>query len=455
MSIHIRNTNPKFDNMKRILLLLIIAIISLSAFSQSSRYPFAVGIGANFPDFKGARYSFGEYLTDVYWEHKGPPIMISFGYNLCPSFNLELSGNYAKGDNVRAEEPFDPAFWDININAQYRFANGYLLKEDSWFDPYLLLGPQVSHFDDETRFSFDYGFGINAWFVKNVGIYGQAAYDVTIGDQGYYHFAFGLKYRFNPAPDQDKDGIKDKVDKCPTVWGLEQYEGCPDTDGDGIPDNLDSCKTVKGIAQFNGCPDTDGDGIQDSEDLCPQMSGLKEFQGCPDKDGDGIPDKDDRCPDTKGLAQFKGCPDTDGDGIPDVDDKCPEVSGVVSNNGCPPPPPPGPSFAFDGVIVYYSTAKYEVTSDYRKKLDEASKIMIAHPEAKFTVYGHADAQGDDASNQTLSENRAKKVSDYLVKKGVKADQLVVKGFGETTPAATNDTAEGRAKNRRTEVQVKK
>jgi len=138
-----------------------------------------------------------------------------------------------------------------------------------------------------------------------------------------------------------------------------------------------------------------------------------------------------------------------------VDDKCPEVSGVVSNNGCPPPPPPGPSFAFDGVIVYYSTAKFDVTSDYRKKLDEASKIMIAHPEAKFTVYGHADAQGDDASNQTLSENRAKKVSDYLVKKGVKAEQLIVKGFGETTPAATNDTAEGRAKNRRTEVQVKK
>lgn len=442
-------------SMKRLIPLLLFAIIAITAFGQSSRYPFAVGLGANFPDFRGARYSFGEYLTDVYWEHKGPPIKLSFGYNLSPSFNLELSGNYCKGDNVTADLDFDPVIWDVDLNLQYRFSNGYIMKEDNWFDPYLLIGPQVSHFDEETYFSVDYGLGINAWFAKNVGVYGQAAYDLTFGGPGYYHFAFGLKYRFNPAPDQDKDGIKDKVDDCPTVWGIPEYNGCPDTDGDGIPDDLDSCKTVKGIAQFNGCPDSDGDGIQDLEDACPQNAGPVALKGCPDKDGDGIPDKDDRCPEQSGLAQFSGCPDTDGDGIPDVDDKCPEVSGTAGNNGCPPPPPPAPVVPFDGVIVYYATAKYEVTSEYRKKLDEAAAIMVKHPDAKFTVYGHADAVGDEAPNQTLSENRAKKVYDYLIKKGVKAEQLIMKGFGETTPAATNDTPEGRAKNRRTEVMVKK
>lgn len=190
--------------------------------------------------------------------------------------------------------------------------------------------------------------------------------------------AFGsvqLGFKMGMGIDTDGDGILDKVDKCPTVFGVELFQGCPDTDGDGIEDAKDKCPNNPGISMFDGCPDTDGDGIEDSKDLCPKIKGLIAFSGCPDTDGDGIIDKEDNCPfdgglkihggcpdrdadgvpdnidncpRKAGLEKFKGCPDTDGDGIEDKYDLCPEVKGVPENNGCPLPDSDG-----DGIADLY------------------------------------------------------------------------------------------------------
>lgn len=430
-----------------------IALVSVPAFSQSKHYPLAVGVGVNFPDFRGARNSFGEYFTDAFWEHKGPPIKVTLGGNLIPSLNLELSGNYAKGDNIAINQPegTEITFWDIDLNLQYRFANDYILKDKSWWDPYIFVGPQVSHFNDTTYFSIDGGLGMNFWIVKHVAVFAQAAYDVTIDGPGYYHFGFGVKYRFNPTPDRDKDGIADKKDKCPDVPGLAKFEGCPDSDGDGIPDMDDACPKDPGIAPFKGCPDTDGDGIPDKDDACPLVPGLKEFKGCADRDKDGIPDNEDKCADLPGVVALQGCPDADGDGITDADDKCPREKGPASNNGCPVAPPPPPPFTFPDLIIYYNTAKNDVPVADRTRLDEAAKLMKEHPEATFVVWGHTDNVGGDEFNLSLSDKRATAVYDYLIKQGVPAANIQVKGYGESAPAATNDTDEGKAKNRRVEV----
>jgi outer membrane protein OmpA-like peptidoglycan-associated protein len=80
-------------------------------------------------------------------------------------------------------------------------------------------------------------------------------------------------------------------------------------------------------------------------------------------------------------------------------------------------------------------------------------LLRETPALRIQVSGHTDDVGDDASNQTLSENRAKAVHDYLVQNGITADRLRFKGFGETKPIETNDTPEGRARNRRTEFVV--
>ena len=76
-----------------------------------------------------------------------------------------------------------------------------------------------------------------------------------------------------------------------------------------------------------------------------------------------------------------------------------------------------------------------------------------YPQMTIEIGGHTDGKGSEAYNQRLSENRAKAVVDYLVSKGVDAKRLKYKGYGKTMPVDTNDTEEGRAKNRRVEFKI--
>ena len=148
------------------------------------------------------------------------------------------------------------------------------------------------------------------------------------------HVHFGINLTFGTKrKDTDEDGVPDKDDKCPEVFGLEKFEGCPDSDADGVQDSEDNCPNIAGT--INGCPDSDKDGIIDSKDKCPKVFGLEKFEGCPDTDGDGIEDSKDKCPKVKGTTKHKGCPDTDGDGVIDSKDKCVNEKGDPKNNGCP------------------------------------------------------------------------------------------------------------------------
>ncbi|MCX6167522.1 MAG: DUF5723 family protein [Sphingobacteriales bacterium] len=138
-----------------------------------------------------------------------------------------------------------------------------------------------------------------------------------------------------PWPDTDKDGIPDKDDGCPTLPGPASSKGCPDSDGDGVADNGDNCPSIPGPLSAQGCPDADGDGIADKDDLCPTLPGSRDAKGCPDRDHDGIADKDDKCPDIPGTSALFGCPDKDNDGVADSEDLCPDVPGSLALKGCP------------------------------------------------------------------------------------------------------------------------
>jgi outer membrane protein OmpA-like peptidoglycan-associated protein len=81
--------------------------------------------------------------------------------------------------------------------------------------------------------------------------------------------------------------------------------------------------------------------------------------------------------------------------------------------------------------------------------------MKEYPNAKFSIEGHTDADGKDASNQTLSESRAAAVQGYLVEHGIAASRLTSVGYGETKPIDSNKTKAGKANNRRVEVKLVK
>jgi outer membrane protein OmpA-like peptidoglycan-associated protein len=103
--------------------------------------------------------------------------------------------------------------------------------------------------------------------------------------------------------------------------------------------------------------------------------------------------------------------------------------------------------------VLFDTAKYTLRPAAREKLAKISGIVLAHPGLNLKVEGHTDSVGSEEYNQLLSEQRASSVRDFLVQQGVSENSVTSRGFGKTQPAATNDTAEGRAKNRRVELVV--
>jgi outer membrane protein OmpA-like peptidoglycan-associated protein len=158
--------------------------------------------------------------------------------------------------------------------------------------------------------------------------------------------------------------------------------------------------------------------------------------------------------------------DEDGDGVPDSRDKCPGTpKGVqVDANGCPPAPVQAAVVEEVVVVkeetivirdVHFQFDSAKLTAADKTKLDViATRLKKEAPSAQLRVSGHTDSVGKDAYNQRLSEKRAHSVTDYLISSGVPRSNFVsVTGAGESHPVADNKTAEGRALNRRVEIQI--
>ena len=103
--------------------------------------------------------------------------------------------------------------------------------------------------------------------------------------------------------------------------------------------------------------------------------------------------------------------------------------------------------------VLFDTGKYSLKPGAREKLAKVAGILLAYPGLTIEVDGHTDNVGSDEFNQTLSEQRATAVRDYLVQQGVSANAVTAKGFGKTQPVASNDNSAGRLMNRRVELVV--
>lgn len=173
-----------------------------------------------------------------------------------------------------------------------------------------------------------------------------------------------------------------------------------------------------------------------------------------------------------------GCElDRDGDGIVDGDDACPDLY-AKTPNGCPEPvaatPPAEPLAPPAGVYAAGSSTEAAdiprrlilegVNFDFDKTtlrqadrdiIDQNAADLKEWGDVKVEISGHTDSIGSDRYNMGLSLRRANSARSYLISKGIAADRLVTKGYGEAQPIANNETEEGRFKNRRVELnQVK-
>ncbi|MBF0417945.1 MAG: OmpA family protein [Magnetococcales bacterium] len=191
--------------------------------------------------------------------------------------------------------------------------------------------------------------------------------------------------------------------------------------------------------------DADGDGVTDGKDHCPATpKGVRvDAIGCPlDSDGDGVTDDLDRCPDTPPRVQVddKGCPrDSDGDGVTDDRDQCPDTptGAKVNEVGC---------WVLEN--LHFATNRHAIAEADHPLLAEVVRILKENPALRVEIQGHTDHVGSAESNARLSKRRAEAVRDHLVGRGIPIERLLVIGLGFEVPVASNDTEEGRAKNRR-------
>ena len=560
----------------KILLLLTFSIASQLMSAQTADYKFAIGINVIRNEYNGdygnGIFNFGQVMN--------PSGGLSFSYYLNSSFNLGLQANYGSyGYFEDKMNNFHGQKLDMSLYTQYKLNNGYIISKNSRFTPFLSLGVGLAQYGIDSRIDksltnpslnpliivggldviVPVGVGLKYQVTPRFAIQYQYLYNFTNSDvhdqnrsgglvnrvfgtdahpyakPGYDAFGqhvFSLIVNFGKIKDSDKDGITDRLDKCPeTPINVKvDANGCPiDTDGDGIPDYLDKCPNTPPNVQVDavGCPiDTDGDGVADYLDKCPNTpAGTKvdvtgcsidkdgdgvadEFDKCPntpaaaygkvdvngcplDTDGDGVPDYLDKCPNTPAAAYGKvdvngcaldtdgdgvadyldkcpntpaaafgkvgldGCPiDTDGDGVPDYLDKCPKIAGTESNNGCP-EVKKEVKLLFKKALqgIQFETGKSNIRSNSYTLLNQIANALILNPDYLIEVQGHTDNVGGDDYNMNLSNERAASVRAYLISKGVNEVKITSKGYGETTPVASNNTGAGRTMNRRVEFVV--
>jgi outer membrane protein OmpA-like peptidoglycan-associated protein len=406
--------------------------------------------------------------------------------------HLGIEGNYtttstqvdtggAAGSKVR--------FKNYGGDLVFRFAT------DATVVPYIMVGAGQAEFShdadtaipvgfDAKRFAYDAGVGLLFRLGDTFGLRFQAK-DVLVKDSGgeltgsdktlsNFLFTGGINLAFGGSKDTDKDGVKDKADKCPdTPVGCRvDKDGCPiDSDKDGVCDGVDTCPDTPAGATVDahGCPtDSDKDGVLDGIDQCPDTpAGVPvDARGCPkDSDGDGVTDDKDQCPDTPAgtAVDERGCPkDADGDGVSDDKDLCPNTpaGARVDKDGCPIEVTEKETEMLDkGVItvhnINFDTNKSDILPGDEAVLNEIGKILIQWPQLKVEVGGHTDSRGTVKANQTLSEARANAVRDWLTSHypQLTADNLTAVGYGENKPIATNKTKAGMAQNRRVEFKV--
>jgi outer membrane protein OmpA-like peptidoglycan-associated protein len=454
----------------------ILSVIAAGFLSLSSQAQHTQGIGIHFGgyDFYGPQT--GDYfLTDQYSykfnDGKGaydtsiksrlmwkPMVKVSYWWNINKMFDVNTSLSLANLEYPTSDD--DTVYvikykydiggarneqllieWDVRLNYN-------ILPRDKWIaSPYLFAGLNASYHDIFFGADIPLGLGVNINLTKkkDLSLNIESAYKVAVTDHDVNHLqhSIGVIYWFKPgykvpkpepapAPimDTDNDGIEDAEDQCPTIAGPAQFNGCPDSDNDGVSDKDDACPLVAGLAQFKGCPDSDGDGIPDNEDKCPYVAGTADRQGCPapDRDKDGFTDDVDKCPDSYSLTN-QGCPEISKSVVMQIDKAA--------------------------KAIFFETGKATIKKNSYKSLDAVVEVLKSDPTLFADIEGHTDnVQAKSFTNQELSQRRAEAVRDYLVSKGINSDRLTATGFGETHPIADNNTAQGRAVNRRTVIKLR-
>jgi OmpA-OmpF porin, OOP family len=406
-----------------------------------------------------------------------------------PTYTVGLRAGYNFTENIGVEGVFSftpTKVKDITGDDEVNlFGYGvefiYHFMPESSVVPFVAVGIGEIHYDTPAgsdimnKFFIDYGAGVKIFITDDIALRADVRHVLPTNDN-YNDFmgTLGITFSFGG---HKKEVVVAKVEepppppppppapKCSNVPAgcMVDKDGCPiDSDNDGVCDGLDKCpNTPTGVAvDKDGCPiDSDKDGVPDYLDKCPNTpAGVAvDKDGCPiDSDKDGVPDYLDKCPNTPtGVSVDKdGCPvDSDKDGVPDYLDKCPNT-------------PAGAKVEKDGCVhekvtitlnVEFDTSKSIIKDKYADDIQKVADFMKTYPDSTAAIEGHTDnvlRQSDPEFNIKLSQARADSVRQYLIDKfQIDSSRLTAQGYGPDRPVDTNDTKEGRQKNRRVDAVI--
>lgn len=327
---------------------------------------------------------------------------IGVGKRLGDRFGFELSGFYSDFESEAATGGADWEEYGGKIDALYYYSTSRRLV------PYFAIGGGLIRSEERFREAMQPGQWTSNDPFGNVGVGLMGLFSlggVDVGLRGDY------RYRFFDIDD---------------IGGLNPFE--------------EHVLSLDLVLPFGG--------------LRPKVAALAAAE---DRDGDGVPDDDDACPGTAAGIEVdaRGCAlDGDGDGVSDEADRCPDTPSdqAVDARGCALKVEREP---LEPLLFEYDRA--ELTDYARAVLETASahlKQWMSQDEAlTLEIAGHTDWVGTEAYNLALSERRSRAVRDYLVRKGVAADRLSTRAYGEAKPVASNETEDGRRRNRRVELQA--
>ena len=401
---------------------------------------FSERIGMEFSASKGwSRPEDKDGATD-YWLTYLTPLSISLKYNFTKDMKFVPYASLGTG----------MLFWDLrnvsnvsDINFSYSEELGVSERDDNY--AFIVMGLGFEYYLTRV-IGIEAGFRYNHSINNELNMSGYGPIDAI--ETGVLEASIGFNLHLVSAKDTDGDGIKDKYDADPLnaedFDGFEDEDGAPeyDNDGDGVLDVDDKepniAEDIDGFEDEDGVPeyDNDGDGILDVDDLSPNVA--EDFDGFEDEDGS--PDLDN-----------------DGDGILDVDDKCPNeaetFNGFEDEDGCPDKKPEivfetKAPIILDG--VNFASGSSELSYDTKNVLGKVVRTLNDYTEMKLEINGYTDNTGSLKFNMKISKQRAESVRSYLINQGVQADRLTANGYGPENPMTSNNTKEGRAKNRRIE-----
>jgi len=430
-----------------IITLVLLLISSFQVHAQTSQTPITTGLSASFFDYKGP-------ITGDYTNYKAfnPGITISANAFLTRALNFGLNTTFVP----QADYPINngelsyigTSMIDVNAMLQLK-SNGTIFKEDAFFAPYLSTGFGLNTASNNVRLYIPGALGIRLRMSKNFSLMFEGMYKYGFGEGKYQPLAYSAGFVFalpaNPKPvneprpnnnskekpiaanlDSDNDGVLDRDDLCPDEAGKAMFLGCPEDEsakqgkpGDiALEDQGAELKTDQESQDLSIVDTSNGNNEMQSAEIQPYS---------PQETNPAEIYENDTYNDNSSYS--------DGVGISPAD------QGILN-------------MAMEN--IYFKKASDELTAESYPVLDQLAEVLAKYPEHSLDVMGYTDNAGNSRNNKVLSVKRAYKVKYYLVyQKGIRMARITSDGNGAASPVGSNDSEDGRAKNRRVELKMSK